>query len=120
MDASKQDHRQSTYEVPESNTLRLVAFASMTITIATVLIFGIVAACLLIFRPDLGDQPVIAPLMGAVLIAGTVVAIIGLLAGVVDLSSSRDSKTMTLVSILVNGAVALLVCIVVLTGILRS
>ena len=120
MDTSNSEQRRSTYEVPDKNILRLVAFAAMTITIATILVFGIVAACLLIFRPDLGDQPMIAPLMGAVLVGGTMVAIIGLLTGVVDLSSSRDSKTMTLVSILVNGTFALLVCIVVLTGVLRS
>ncbi|TWT58624.1 hypothetical protein KOR42_20060 [Thalassoglobus neptunius] len=120
MDTSNSEQSRPNYEVPDKNILRLVAFAAMTITIATAVIFGIVAACLLFFRPDLGDQPVIAPLMGAVLVAGTMVAMIGLFAGVVDLSSSRDSKSMTLVSILVNGTFALLVCTVVLTGFLRS
>jgi len=106
-----QDHRAREWPLP-----RLVAFSTMVFTLTSFSIFAIIAVSLNLTQPDLGEQSITFPILGILLIAGTVMALIGLLAGVVDLVESQDRRGITVLSVSVNATACLLAFELVLTG----
>lgn len=98
---------------------RLVSFGTMLLTFAIVVFFIVTAVVLNVWKPDLGDQPLLLPLMGAVLIAGSLMAIMGLVAGIVDLTQSKDKRGVSVLAVIVNGGAALFVFAVTVIGLVR-
>lgn len=92
----------------------------MNLTVAVFIMFTVTAVIVNVYQPDLGNESLIVPLMGAVLFAGTSIAALGLGAGIVDLISSHDRRGVTVLSVFINGAVCLFMFTVVLIGLMRS
>lgn len=113
--AENSNDRPQTWPLP-----RLIAFATMLLTLATVLIFVVTAIVLTIFKPDLGDQSMLLPTLGALLFSGTLMALLGLVAGLVDLSQSHDRRGVTVLAVVVNGLACLFVFSVTIIGIANS
>ena len=101
-------------------TSRLLAFATMTLTIATISIFVITAVILNVFQPNLGDESLLLPLMGALLISGTGIAILGMVSGMIDLMESPGCERMTFASLIVNGLAIAFVFSVTVLGMINS
>lgn len=101
-------------------TPRLVAFSSMMLTLAVIAIFIVTFVCLTVLKPDLGDQSLLAPLMGALLVGGTLMAALGLIAGLVDLTQSKDKRGVSVLAVVINGLVALFVFSVIVIGLVNS
>ncbi len=95
---------------------RLIAFSTMVFTSASLSIFAVAAIFLSLSQPDLGNQSIVLPILGTLLIAGSFMAALGLLAGVRDLTRSRDKRGITVISVVVNGIASLLVCAIIITG----
>jgi succinate dehydrogenase hydrophobic anchor subunit len=95
---------------------RLVSFATMLLTFAIVVFFIVTATILNFWQPDLGDQPLLLPLLGAVLVAGSLMALLGLVAGIVDLTQSKDKRGISVIAVVVNGGAALFVFAITVIG----
>lgn len=99
---------------------RLISFGTMLLTFSIIILILIVAVLLNVFQPDLGDQPLLLPLLGAVLVAGSLMATLGLVAGVIDLTQSKDQRGISVVAVVVNGGAALFVFSVIVIGLMRQ
>ncbi|WP_417847740.1 hypothetical protein [Thalassoglobus sp.] len=99
---------------------RLIAFSSMMLTISSLLLFVITGLVVNYAGPDLGDQSMLMPFLGAVLFGGSIMALLGLVAGLVDLVKSRDQRGVSVVSVVVNGTAFLFVVSIVTIGFVRQ
>lgn len=99
---------------------RKISFAATTLTFATMVLFLLIALIVNVVRPQLGDQPLVAPLMGAILLGGTGMAVLGLVTGIIDLTQSRDRRGVSVTTVLVNGGITLFIFTVMAIGFARS
>lgn len=95
---------------------RMIAFSASTITVVCILIFVVSGVVVNTVQPDLGQESMLFPLLGAVLVAGSGVALIGLIAGLVDLVESSDRRGVTVLAVVLNGLVAVFVFSMVVIG----
>ncbi len=110
-----QDHQTQNWPLP-----RMVAFSAMLFTIASLSAFAVVAIFLNVARPDLGEESLFLPILGALLMTGTLAALVGLLAGVIDLTRSQGKRGITVVSVVVNSIASLLVFAIITIGRLNT
>lgn len=97
---------------PTRNTTsisRMVAAACTLMVVAAGLVFLTVLVILAWKQPDLTEYPLLLPLVGAGVVSGTLLAIIGLVAGIIDLLQSRDRRGVSVLAVFVNGVACLAV-----------
>lgn len=99
---------------------RVLSFAAMLITCSVVMIFLVTAFVLHFTKPNLGDQPLLLPLLGAVLMAGTMIALLGLIAGLVDLTRSKGKRGITVLAVTINGLATLFIFSITMIGLANS
>lgn len=99
---------------------RLIAFATTTLVVAVVLMFLVVGVIINVFQPDLGDQPLLVPLLGACLISGTFLSLLGIVAGIHDLMTTHDRRGISVWAVVMNSVVCLFVFSVVAMGFIRT
>ena len=99
---------------------KIFAIAAMTLASVCVLLFAIMVLVMNLWNPTLGDQSLVLPTLGMLLVSGTMIALVGLSAGIIDLWRSQKSRQMTFLTLLVNGAVCVFIFLIIMIGVANS
>lgn len=99
---------------------RLVAIACTFVVGALALLFLTAVLALAWTRPDLSDYPLLLPLVGAGVLSASLLALIGLVAAILDLFQTDGGRGTSVLAVFVNGGVCLAVFFMIVTTIANS
>ena len=101
---------------PRPSLRGLVAIAAALTALGGVVLSFVSAAVLVWIKPDLSDNSLILPLLGAIIMGGSCMALIGLLAGIIDLFQTARQRGLSVLAVFINGSICLVVlALIVLT-----